>query len=515
MTSTDSRRAATTAPGGAHRVGNRTGAGSGGGGGPLSTWRPGTRGLGTEARRAWRSRYVRALVGVDLVCALVGAEIGYTIRFDTAVGQLATTAPAWSVALLPLAWVVAMLLSRSYEDRFLWAGPEEFRRVFVAALFLLATVGTVSWAFRVEVARGFVVVAIPLATALTLLARYGMRYWLHRQRDRGRYLQTTLLVGHRGGVAALHEQIDRERRQGYDVVGCCLPGATVSGNFDGLPVLGDLDEVVEVVKRYEVDTVAVLPSPELDGPALRRLGWDLEKTRAELLLAPAVTEVVGPRVNIRPVCGLPLMHVERPELRGVRRLTKSLVDRTVAVLATLVLLPAFLGIAVAIKATSRGPVFYRQVRLGQDGQPFSMLKFRSMVVDAEAQVMALEQHSEGNGVLFKMKADPRVTRVGRVLRRYSIDEVPQLFNVAVGHMSLVGPRPPLPKEAERYGFDMHRRFLVKPGITGLWQISGRSDLSWDDSVRIDVRYVENWSLVFDFMILWKTLGAVFRGSGAY
>ncbi|WP_166503368.1 sugar transferase [Modestobacter italicus] len=479
------------------------------------SWQPGTRGRGTEARRAWRSRYVRALLVADVLCALVGAEIGYSVRFDTGVGQLARTAPAWSVVVLPIAWVVAMLVSRSYEDRFLWAGPEESRRVFVAALFLLATVGTVSWAVRVEVARGFVVVAIPLATALTLLTRLTMRAWLHRQRRRGRFLQTTLLVGHRGGVAALHEQMDRERYQGYDVVGCCLPRRVTMGDSSGLPVLGDLDEVIDVVKRYEVDTVAVLPSSELDGPRLRQLGWDLEQTRAELLLAPAVTEVVGPRVNIRPVCGLPLLHVERPELTGIRRLTKNAVDRMAALLATLLFLPLFLGIALVVKSTSRGPVFYRQVRVGQDGRPFSMLKFRSMVVDAEARMAALEAASEGNGVLFKMKADPRVTPVGRLLRRYSVDELPQLLNVLVGHMSLVGPRPPLPKEVERYGFDMHRRFLVKPGITGLWQISGRSDLSWDDSVRIDVRYVENWSLAFDLMILWKTLGAVFRGSGAY
>jgi exopolysaccharide biosynthesis polyprenyl glycosylphosphotransferase len=479
-------------------------------------WRVGrTRGSGTEARRAWRARYVRSLVAADLLCAAVGAVVGHAVRFDPTVAGLVTAAPTWSVLVLPFAWMVAMLLSRSYEERFLWAGAEEFRRVFVAALVLLAGVATVSWAFRLEVARGFVVVAIPLATVLTLVVRYSVRSWLHGQRDRGRYLQTTLLVGHRAGVAALHEQIDRERYQGYDVVGCCLPGSGPVSAFDGLPVLGGLDEVVAVVERYEVDTVAVLPSPELDGGALRRLGWDLEKTRAELLLAPAVTEIVGPRVNIRPVCGLPLMHVERPELRGVRRLTKVAVDRTVALVVLLLGSPALLAVAAAVALTSPGPVFYRQQRVGQDGRTFSMLKFRSMVVDAEARLDVLQAASEGNGVLFKMRGDPRVTRVGRVLRRYSLDELPQLLNVLGGQMSLVGPRPPLPSEVEKYGFDMHRRFLVKPGITGLWQISGRSDLSWDDSVRIDVRYVENWSLMFDLMILWKTVGAVVRGSGAY
>lgn len=207
--------------------------------------------------------------------------------------------------------------------------------------------------------------------------------------------------------------------------------------------------------------------------------------------------------------------MERPELKGVRRLTKALFDKTAAGMGVLLLLPVLLGIALAVKVTSHGPVFFRQERVGRDGRTFSMLKFRSMVTGADRMVQQLQTTSDGNGVLFKKKNDPRITRVGRLLRRYSLDELPQLFNVLRGEMSLVGPRPPLPTEVERYGFDMHRRFLVKPGLTGLWQVSGRSDLSWDDSVRIDVRYVENWSLTFDFMILWKTVGAVFRGSGAY
>jgi exopolysaccharide biosynthesis polyprenyl glycosylphosphotransferase len=382
---------------------------------------------------------------------------------------------------------------------------------------LLAAVGTVSWALRLDVARGFVVVALPLAAVLTLGSRLAHRKWLHRQRERGRHEQTTLLVGHRNAVAQLDEQIEREARHGLKVIGCCLPSGqdVVADAFNGLPVLGGLGQVADVVRQYEVDTVAVLPCPELDGPALRLVGWELEDTDAELLLAPAVTEIVGSRVQIRPVSGLPLLHMERPELKGVRRLTKEVVDRTSALVGLLLLSPLLLAATVVIKTTSRGPVFFRQERVGRAGQPFQMLKFRSMVVGADRMVDALAAQTDGNGVLFKKKVDPRVTRVGRVMRRYSIDELPQLFNVLKGDMSLVGPRPPLQREVDKYGHDMRRRFLVKPGLTGLWQVSGRSDLSWDDSVRIDVRYVENWSLTFDFMILWKTIGAVLRGSGAY
>jgi exopolysaccharide biosynthesis polyprenyl glycosylphosphotransferase len=319
-------------------------------------------------------------------------------------------------------------------------------------------------------------------------------------------------------VAALLAQLDREAYHGYTAIGCCLPTdqrALAADAFNGLPVLGTLDEVADVVKQYQVDTVAVLPCPELDGPALRRLGWQLEDTETELLLAPAVTEIVGPRVRIRPVSGLPLMHMERPELRGIRRISKALFDRSAAVAGLVLLAPLLLAIAVAVRATSNGPAIYRQERVGRDGRVFRMLKFRSMVAGADAMLEELQGENDGNGVLYKKKADARVTAVGRILRRYSLDELPQLFNVLGGSMSLVGPRPPLPREVEQYGRDMHRRFLVKPGLTGLWQVSGRSDLSWDDSVRIDVRYVENWSLTFYFMILWKTVGAVLRGSGAY
>jgi exopolysaccharide biosynthesis polyprenyl glycosylphosphotransferase len=473
------------------------------------------RGDGTEARRAWQAGYVRRTVLADAMCAALAGLVGYQVRFG-APGAGAGSSSLAVMGVLPLVWVLAMLVARAYERRFLWVGAEEFRRVFGASVMMLAVVGTVSWAFKLEVARGFVVVALPLVTVLTLLQRYVHRQWVHSERRGGRFQQTTLLVGHRSAVAALDEQMDREAYHGYRVVGCCLPGGAGQRDaFNGLPVLGELDEVADVVRRFEVDTVAVLPCPELDGPALRRLGWKLEDTAAELLLAPAVTEIVGPRVRIRPVSGLPLLHMERPELRGVRRLTKEFVDGAAAVAGLALLAPLFLGIAVAIKLTSRGPVFFRQERVGRDGRTFGMLKFRSMVVEADQLVDALAEQSDGNGVLFKKKDDPRVTRVGKLLRRYSLDELPQLVNVVRGEMSLVGPRPPLQSEVERYGSDMHRRFLVKPGLTGLWQVSGRSDLSWDDSVRIDVRYVENWSLTFDLMIMWKTVGAVLRGSGAY
>lgn len=473
------------------------------------------RGEGTSARRAWRAAYVRRVILGDAICASLAVAAAYMAGLGPAAEPRAALLTALA---LPLAWLGVMAVSRSYEQRFLWIGAEEFRRVSAASVMLLGAVGTLSWAVGLGVTRGFVVTALPIATVGTLLQRYAQRKALHWARRAGRCQQTTLLVGHRGGVAALDEQLQREAYHGYRVIGCCLPNTQqirAEDAFNGLPILGTLHQVADVVDRYEIDAVAVLPCPELEGAALRRLGWALEGTRAELLLAPAITEVVGPRVRIRSVSGLPLMHMERPEFGGVRRLAKELVDMVASAFLLFMLTPALVGIAVAVKMTSPGPVFFRQERIGRDGAPFLMLKFRTMVEDADRRLGQLSAASDGNGVLFKIRDDPRVTRVGKVLRRYSLDEIPQLVNVLRGQMSLVGPRPPLAAEVERYGSDMHRRFLVKPGLTGLWQVSGRSDLSWRDSMRADIGYVENWSLMFDLMILWKTVGAVLRRSGAY
>jgi exopolysaccharide biosynthesis polyprenyl glycosylphosphotransferase len=473
------------------------------------------RGPGTAARRAWRGTYLRRLVIADAAAAVVASAAAVLVHTGQVIPWPLAAPPAVAVA-FPAVWVVALLVSRGYDKRSLWEGPEEFRRVFLCTVSLVACIGTISWAFDGDISRDFVLVAVPLAATVTVVFRLLQRSWLRRERARGRLLQTTLLVGHPNGIAALHEQLVREPGAGYEVVGCCLPSAVSSGGFfDGLPVLGGPDDVASVVRRFEVDTVAVLPSRELDGVALRRLGWELEKTSAELLLAPAVTEIAGPRVRIRPVCGLSLLQMGRPELGGVRRLVKRAFDFAGACLGLIALAPVLLGVAVAVKSTSPGPVFFRQERVGRDGRSFKMLKFRTMEDGAERLLHQLAQHDEGNGVLFKMRRDPRVTRVGRVLRRYSVDELPQLVNVLKGEMSLVGPRPPLQDEVARYDHVMHRRFLVKPGMTGLWQVSGRSRLSWNDSVRVDVQYVEHWSLFLDLMILARTFRAVVRGDGAF
>ncbi|WP_432547381.1 sugar transferase [Kineococcus sp. SYSU DK004] len=472
------------------------------------------------ARRApWQREYTAGLVVSDALAALLAALTGWVVRFGEAgaAASISGVSAAWALLVLPPLWVVTMLLFRAYEPRFLGVGSEEFQRVLLAGTTVVALVGTTSWAFALDVARGFVVVALPVAGVLTVAGRLLARRHLHRRRAAGSCTQSTVVAGHPGAVAALVRQVRRDTDHGLRVDAACTPGGRTSPELEalGVPVVGGLEDVAAVARRTDADVVATLTCPELDGPVLRRLGWELEDTRADLVVAPALTDVVGPRVAIRPVSGLPLLHVERPELRGVRHLGKAALDRGSAALALLLLSPLFLALAVAIKVDSRGPVFFTQRRVGRDGREFTMVKFRSMVVDAEQRLIDLRERSEGNGLLFKMKRDPRITRVGGLLRRYSLDELPQLLNVLTGSMSLVGPRPPLPREVAQYGHDLRRRLLVKPGLTGLWQVSGRSDLDLEESTRLDLQYVENWSPAFDALILAKTVKAVLGGRGAY
>lgn len=476
--------------------------------------------------RPWLRRYVGALAVIDVVAVCVAACVAYIVRFsnriyssglDATLARPATHGYLWYSLGLPVVWIALLGLLRAYDDRVVGFGSEEFARVGQAVVALTATVAFYSYATKAEVARGYVLLAVPLTAALCLLGRYGARKVLHRRRMFGGCMSNVLAVGGEHSVADLVTQLRREPYGGLRVVGACVSSGS-GGRLGELcvPVLGGISDVVRAVERLGADTVAVTSSAEISPARLRRLAWDLERTDTALIVAPGLMEVAGPRLHIRPVIGLPLLHVEEPEFRGIRRMIKAVVDRIGALFGLLLIAPVFLSIATLIKLTSPGPVFFRQIRTGKDGRPFAMIKFRTMVVDAEARLQELLAANErSEGLLFKIRDDPRVTRVGRVLRKYSLDELPQLINVLTGSMSLVGPRPPLPSEVEQYDDDVRRRLLVKPGLTGLWQISGRSDLTWDEAVRLDLRYVENWSLTVDIMILWKTLSAVIRGSGAY
>ncbi|WP_308250295.1 sugar transferase [Sphaerisporangium fuscum] len=459
----------------------------------------------------WARRYRVRAAALDLACGLVAGAAAVFVRF----GQVRPYVAPYIVLslVLPLLWTGLLALNRAYEPRLIGVGSEEFRRISQCGFLLTAGVATAAYVTKTDLARGYVVLVLPMVTVLTLCCRYGLRRRLHALRARGLCMREVVAVGHRASIADLVRRFRREPYHGMHIVGVCLPRDDARGEVEGVPVLGDFSDVPLVVCQAGADTVAVLACPELDGTALRRLAWRLEKTRTDLVVAPALMEVAGPRTTIRPVAGLPLLHVEHPELSGVRQLLKNVFDRTVAALALALLAPLLLALVLAVRFTSPGPALFRQTRVGKDGVEFTILKLRTMTLDAEQHKIHLV--SDSDGVLFKIRRDPRVTPLGGWLRRRSLDELPQLVNVLCGEMSLVGPRPPLPEEVAGYGDDVRRRLVVRPGMTGLWQVNGRSDLSWEESVRLDLRYVENWSLTLDLQILWKTWSAVARGSGAY
>jgi exopolysaccharide biosynthesis polyprenyl glycosylphosphotransferase len=464
----------------------------------------------------WVARYQREMVAVDAACGLLAGLVALLGRFPSAPQPFLYVT---TTAGLPLIWITWVAMAGGYDPRFIGLGSEEFRRIISAAVSLTAAIAILAYALNADFARGYVLIAVPGLGAADTAARYLMRKRLHRQRERGLHVRRVTAVGHPGAVADLIVQLRRDRFHGLEVVNACMAGDTVTGDtvteIAGVPVLGSLADAARVAAATGADTVAVLACPEMDGVTLRRLAWELEKEGTDLCIAPALIDVAGPRTTIRPVAGLSLLHVDHPELTGVKWAVKSIFDKALATAALGLFSPLLAFITIAIMVRDGGPVLFSQTRIGKDGQPFTVFKFRTMVPDAELRKQEILALDEGDGLLFKIRKDPRVTATGAWLRRWSLDEFPQLFNVVLGEMSIVGPRPPLPTEAAGYGIDVRRRLVVKPGMTGLWQINGRSDLSRDDAVRLDLRYVENWSLALDLQILWKTCAAVAKGRGAY
>lgn len=463
----------------------------------------------TEPR--WLGVYRWAAVGGDLLAAMLGVFVALLARFGSGVGSGYLIVSS----LLPLAWVAAVALSKGYDPRYFGTGPDEFRSLLRSGVGLTAAVAMASYVTKTEIARGFVVLAIPVMCAAALFLRYALRKDLHRHRVRGRCMHRVLVVGHSVPAATLCEHLESRPTDGFRVVATCRPRAEQV--TDGPLLADELDaaDILAAADRHAVEVVAIATDPELVGHSLRRLSWALEQRGIELIVSPGIIEVAGPRISVRPVAGLSLLHLERPSVSGGPHLMKAVFDRIIALGMITLLSPLLIGLALAVWLSSPGSVLFRQQRVGRAGAEFTMLKFRSMYADAEQRLGDLYALSDGNGVIFKMRDDPRMTPFGRWIRRFSLDELPQLFNVLRGEMSLVGPRPPLSEEVALYAADDSRRMLVKPGITGLWQVSGRSDLSWDESVRLDLRYVDNWSMTLDLLILWKTVRAVIYGAGAY
>jgi exopolysaccharide biosynthesis polyprenyl glycosylphosphotransferase len=445
----------------------------------------------------------------DLGCAVVGVFIAAQVRFGSNV-----TAMYLGLSLaLPVLWLVALWLAGAYDVRFIGTGSDEYRKVLNAGVSLTAAVAIFSYTVNLQLSRAYVVIALPSVTVFDLFARFAMRKRLHARRMRGKCLHNVVAVGHELAVAALITELGRDRYHGLTVVGACVVRPGECDEVVGVPIYGGLDDITAAVKAFDADTVAVTTCPEMDGIRLRSLAWELEKTGTDLCVSPALLDVAGPRTTIRPTAGLTLLHVDHPQLAGFRLVLKGLFDRCAAAAALVMLAPVMAALAAAVWLQDRGPALFTQMRVGKDGHSFRMYKFRTMVVDAEQRRTQLLPSNDSDGVLFKLRRDPRVTAVGAHLRRLSLDELPQLFNVFLGHMSLVGPRPALPDEAAMYAEHVRRRLAVKPGLTGMWHVSGRPDLSWEESLQLDLRYVENWSFALDLQILWRTIRALLRGPG--
>lgn len=418
--------------------------------------------------------------------------------------------------LMVVGWIVTIAIAGGYRKDVLGSGTDEYKRVFNATLVTAGLVGVGCYLAKFPLSRGFFVLAFVLGLPLLILGRWAMRKVLHRIRRRG-YLQARVLVsGTPDHIDDVARVLRRESWLGYQVIGAVTRGdRMIEETAAGVPILGVKEDATAVARDARADIIFFAGGSLASGQDMREKVWELEEYGINAVIAPSLTDVSNERIKVRPVGGLPLIHIDHPTWSDASRLGKRLFDLVGSALLIVVLSPLLALAALRVWAHDRGPVLFKHHRVGRHGEPFECLKFRTMVVDAERLVTRLQQETAQSALLFKLKDDPRITKPGRWLRRFSIDELPQLFNVLRGDMSLVGPRPQVQREVELYQGGMSRRLLVRPGMTGLWQVSGRNDLSQDEAVRLDLFYVDNWSMLQDLAILCRTVGAVFSSRGAY
>ena len=486
----------------------------------------------------WQTRYRTRLRLTDAAVVIAAAVAAFALDAalsagapgGQSLGAISVTAAVAAV------WIAALAAEGSYDLRIVGHDLTEYRRILAATWTSVSLLTLVAWLTTLVEVRDVLAqaIAFPLGLAGLITSRYAWRRWVQRTRRRGTGCMTSVLVvGHREQAERVIRLLNDTPEQGIVVVGACLPAdeapagdgtssdrtgardAVPGEKVGGVPVLGDLSRVGEAAALVRASAVAVTASDRITTDVIRRLGWQLERVGVDLMLTAELADVEASRVTVAPASGISLLHVAAPRFDGHKFRVKQAMDWALAALVTLLVLPGLLGVGLAVALTSRGGLFYLSERVGRDGQTFRMIKFRTMHVGADREIPGLAAVNDADGPLFKMRDDPRITRVGRFLRRYSLDELPQLFNVLRGQMSLVGPRPALPHEVAAYEERMRRRLLVKPGMTGLWQVSGRSDLPWEESVRLDVYYAENWTPFLDLVVLARTAHAVVSGRGAY
>jgi exopolysaccharide biosynthesis polyprenyl glycosylphosphotransferase len=472
--------------------------------------------IGTPRRRQWQRAYATRLFITDILVIIVAVFGSQLVWFGFEVVEVATETAALRSGytavsiILAMIWMLMLDIFATRDHKVIGSGTLEYKRVTDATIRLFGLFAIVSFLFRIDLARGYFLTALPAGVLLLLFSRWQWRQWLRRRQAKGTYISRSLLMGERQKSAHVAATIQRTAGTGLHLAGAIIDHGRVDKRpVNGIPVIGDYSDLLEVVDELGIETVILTGADEINPTDMRRVGWELEARSVELIVAPALTDVAGPRIHSRPVAGMPLIHVSYPAFEGVKRLSKRVFDVVGSSLLILVTSPILLTVAIAVKRSSPGNIIYRQQRIGRGGASFGMLKFRSMSQDADDQLESLlDAQGKSDTPLFKVTNDPRITPVGHTLRRYSLDELPQLFNVFLGEMSLVGPRPQRAAEVALYDDAAHRRLIMKPGMSGLWQVSGRSNLSWEDSIRLDLYYVENWSLTTDITILWRTVRAV-------
>ncbi|MEX5294671.1 sugar transferase [Kocuria sp. CPCC 205268] len=480
---------------------------------------------------AWRETHIRSLRRVDALALAATLVLTQLLRFGLVqealeLGRL--TVPYWLVgAVLGAAWWGWLELRGARDVRLIGYAVEENRQVVSATLVLFGAMAILSYVLNVPMARSYVVIALPLGTLLLLAGRGVVRRGLTRRRLAGEAMSRTLVVGRVPGVVEMLRSLQQNPAAGFDPVAVYAPSSSrpLPHHLARVPVPQNMlpageapsvEGIVAACRTHRIETLVMAASAPLSSEEVRHLSWYLADERIRLVLDTGLTDIAGPRIHTQQMAGLPLIHVSTPRLSRSRRMLKRSVDIVGALTALVALSPVMAVLALIVKAHDGGPVLFAQERTGLDGTSFRMLKFRSMYTDAEERKAELMAANDAKGgVLFFMANDPRVTAPGRWMRKYSLDELPQFLNVLRGEMSLVGPRPPLPSEVAQYEEHVHRRLRVKPGITGLWQVSGRDDLDWEQAVRLDLYYVENWSPVQDFVILLRTVKAVVAKEGAH
>jgi len=456
------------------------------------------------------SSFRTRLIISDLITISIALGIGLLISSRASAWAIDPTLAIYGTpAAIGLIWLAFLGMRGSYDQRVVGLGTEEIRRAVSATLYAFAVVAGSSYLFRADISRAYAFISLPLGLVLVTAMRFHWRGWLYKQRGRGNFNFRTVVVGSAGSRTELAERLQRDSYTGYSVVG-------EFGGPEANPELVDqwCDELVLFLDRTQAGAVAFAPSSEITSETIRQLAWLIESRGVELLVAPAIMDIAGPRLTVRPAAGLPLLHLDQARLSRSQRASKRSLDVAGSIFLIVFFSPLLLLTALGVRITSVGPVIYRQKRIGHGGVEFTMLKFRTMKVNADTQIEELRSQHGINGPMFKLKDDPRITRVGKFLRHWSLDELPQLFNVLSGSMSLVGPRPHPQDDVDRYELKAYRRLALKPGMTGLWQVEGRSDLDWGEALQLDIYYVETWSLSGDLVLLSRTLRAVIRGQGA-